>query len=83
MLDALCPFIATSENVTPQLLDIVLFKIIEPQKSLEKNAYDLAKRLIIKTNELMEHCIQKVIEKKTRVNQFCQTVPILYQNSHF
>lgn len=61
MLDVLSPLITESDNVSSQLLDIVLINIVEPQKSSKKNAYHLAKDLIIKTNETMEQYIQQVI----------------------
>lgn len=61
MLDVLCPLITESDNVSSQLLDIILINIVEPQKSSKKNAYNLAKELIIKTNETMEQYIQQVI----------------------
>lgn len=60
MLDVLCPLITESDNVSSQLLDIILINIVEPQKSSKKNAYHLAKELIIKTNETMEQYIQQV-----------------------
>lgn len=60
MLDVLCPLITESDNVSTQLLDIILINIVEPQKSARKNAYFLAKELIIKTNETMEQYITQV-----------------------
>lgn len=63
MLDVLCPLITESDNVSSQLLDIILINIVEPQKSSKKNAYHLAKDLIIKTNETMEQYIQQVTEQ--------------------
>lgn len=60
MLDVLSPLITESDNVSSQLLDIILINIVEPQKSSKKNAYYLAKELIIKTNETMEQYIQQV-----------------------
>lgn len=65
MLDVLCPLITESDNVSSQLLDIILINIVEPQKSSKKNAYHLAKELIIKTNETMEQYIQQVKHKST------------------
>lgn len=61
MLDVLCPLITESDNVSSQLLDIILINIVEPQKSSKKNAYYLAKELIVKTNETMEQYIQQVL----------------------
>lgn len=67
MLDVLCPLITESDNVSSQLLDIILINIVEPQKSSKKNAYQLAKELIIKTNETMEQYIQQVISQKWQI----------------
>lgn len=60
MLDVLCPLITESDNVSQELLDIVLINIVEPQKSQRKNAYYLAKELIVKTHETLEQYIQQV-----------------------
>ena len=60
MLDVLCPLITESDNVSTQLLDIILINIVEPQKSSKKNAYALARDLIKKTHETMEQYIQQV-----------------------
>lgn len=60
MLDVLCPLITESDNVSTQLLDIILINIVEPLKSSRKNAYSLAKDLIIKTSETMEQYITQV-----------------------
>lgn len=63
MIDVLSPLITESDNVSSNLLDIILINIVEPQKSSKKNAYHLAKELIIKTNETMEQYIQQVSTK--------------------
>lgn len=60
MLDVLCPLITESDNVSTQLLDIILINIVEPLKSSRKNAYSLAKDLIVKTSETMEQYITQV-----------------------
>lgn len=67
MIDVLSPLITESDNVSSPLLDIILINIVEPQKSSKKNAYHLAKELIIKTNETMEQYIQQV-KIKSRLN---------------
>lgn len=59
MLDVLCPLITESDNVSTQLLDIILINIVEPNKSNRKNAYNLARDLIAKTHETMEQYIQQ------------------------
>lgn len=68
MLDVLCPLITESDNVSTELLDIILINIVEPNKSSKKNAYYLAKELIIKTNETIEQYIQQVNTQKKNPN---------------
>lgn len=58
MLDVLCPLITESDMVGNDLLDIILMNIVEPNKTQQKNAYFLAKELIIKTSETLEPYIQ-------------------------
>lgn len=60
MLDVLSPLITESDNVSTELLDIILINIVEPNKSAKKNAYYLAKELITKTHETIEQYIQQV-----------------------
>lgn len=60
MLDVLCPLITESDNVSQELLDIILINIVEPNKSARKNSYHLAKELIIKTHETLEQYVQQV-----------------------
>lgn len=60
MLDVLCPLITESDNVSQELLDIILINIVEPNKSSKKNAYHLAKELIVKTHETLEQYVQQV-----------------------
>lgn len=59
MLDVLCPLITESDNVSTQLLDIILINIVEPNKTSRKNAYFLARDLIKRTHETMEQYIQQ------------------------
>lgn len=65
MLDVLSPLITESDNVSTELLDIILINIVEPNKSAKKNAYHLAKELITKTHETIEQYIQQVSEWRT------------------
>lgn len=58
MLDVLCPLITESDNVSNELLDIILINIVEPHKSQKKNAYQLARDLITKTCDTLESYIQ-------------------------
>ncbi|XP_073986377.1 cohesin associated factor B pds5 isoform X1 [Rhodnius prolixus] len=58
MLDVLCPLITESDIVSNELLDIILMNIVEPQKSQKKNAYLLAKEIIVKTSDTLQPYIQ-------------------------
>ncbi|KAI4466781.1 androgen induced inhibitor of proliferation as3 / pds5-related [Holotrichia oblita] len=58
MLDVLCPVIGESDNVGNELLDIILMNIVEPNKTQRKNAYLLAKELVVKTSDTLEPYIQ-------------------------
>lgn len=60
MLDILCPLICESDMVASELLDIILINIVEPNKSQRKNAYSLAKDLILKCSNTLEPYIQSV-----------------------
>lgn len=51
MLEILIPLIAESDSISNELLDIILVNIVEPNKTQKKNAYNLAKELIVKTTE--------------------------------
>lgn len=57
MLDVLYPLITEADNVSTELLDIILINIVEPNKSQRKNAYQLAKDLIKKTHDTLEQYI--------------------------
>lgn len=57
MLDVLFPLITEADNVSTELLDIILINIVEPNKSQRKNAYQLAKELIKKTHDTLEQYI--------------------------
>lgn len=60
MLDVLCPLITESDIVSNDLLDIILINIVEPNKTQKKNAYALAKELVIKCSDTLETYIQAV-----------------------
>lgn len=60
MLDILSPLICESDMVASELLDIILINIVEPSKSQRKNAYSLAKDLILKCSNTLEPYIQSV-----------------------
>ena len=59
MLDVLSPLITEADFVSNELLDIVLINIVDPLKTQRKNAYSLAKDLIVKTNLTLEPYIQQ------------------------
>uniref|UniRef100_A0A336L3C1 CSON002650 protein n=1 Tax=Culicoides sonorensis TaxID=179676 RepID=A0A336L3C1_CULSO len=63
MLDVLCPLITESDSISNELLDIVLINIVEPLKSQKKNAYTLAKDLIVKTSDTLEPYIQQLFSR--------------------
>ncbi|XP_071521610.1 sister chromatid cohesion protein PDS5 homolog B isoform X3 [Panulirus ornatus] len=58
MLDVLCPLINESDVVSNDLLDIILSNVLEPAKSQRKNAYYLAKELVVKCSDTLEPYIQ-------------------------
>lgn len=60
MLDVLCPLVSECDSVSNELLNIILSNIVEPVKTSKKNAYNLAKELIIKCSETLEPYIQNV-----------------------
>jgi len=60
MLDILCPLITESDSVSNELLDIILQNIVEPLKSQRKNAYKLARELLLKCSDTLEPYIQAV-----------------------
>ena len=60
MLDVLSPLITEADFVSNELLDIILINIVDPMKTQRKNAYMLAKELIIKTSITLEPYIQQV-----------------------
>ncbi|XP_055601218.1 sister chromatid cohesion protein PDS5 homolog B [Uranotaenia lowii] len=58
MLDVLCPLITESDSVSFDLLDLIFINIIEPLRTQKKNAYQLAKDLIVKTSDTLESYTQ-------------------------
>lgn len=58
MLDVLCPLINESDVVSNELLDIILSNVLEPSKTQRKNAYQLAKDLVVKCSDTLEPYIQ-------------------------
>lgn len=58
MLDVLSPLITESDVVSNELLNVILINLVEPNKREKKQAYTLAKELIVKTSETLESYIQ-------------------------
>ena len=65
MLDVLTPLITEADFVSNELLDIILVNIVEPLKTQRKNAYMLAKELIVKTSTTLEPYIQQFFNQVT------------------
>lgn len=60
MLDVLGPLIKESDVVSNELLDIILINIVDPYKTQRKNAYLLAKELVVQTSKNLEPYIHAV-----------------------
>lgn len=60
MLDVLCPLITESDNLSNELLDIIFINMVEPLKTQRKNAYTLAKDLIVKTADTLEGYVSQM-----------------------
>ncbi|XP_029643842.1 sister chromatid cohesion protein PDS5 homolog B isoform X1 [Octopus sinensis] len=58
MLDMMVPLITEADTVSQELLDTILINLIEPYKSQNKLAYNLAKDLLRKTSCAVEPYIQ-------------------------
>ena len=69
MLDVLSPLITEADFVSNELLDIILVNIVEPQKTQRKNAFMLAKELIMKTSATLEAYIQAFFNQVGNKNQ--------------
>lgn len=89
MLDVLSPLITESDMVSNELLDIVLMNVVEPNKTQRKNAYLLAKELIIKTSDTLEPYIQSffnhvlILGKDVKNIQICGKVyDLIYELNH-
>ncbi|XP_030387208.1 sister chromatid cohesion protein PDS5 homolog B [Scaptodrosophila lebanonensis] len=57
-LDVLSPLITEADNLSVELLDLILINIVEPNKSANKHAYQLTEQLLIKTGEALESPIK-------------------------
>lgn len=63
MLEILTPLLSESDSISNELLDIILSNIIEPTKTQRKNAYNLAKELIVKTTDSMMMYVQAFLNE--------------------
>ena len=61
LFDLLSPLLNEPDQISTKVLDILFVRIIEPQKSNNKEAYNLAVELIKKGNEHFEFFVQNVI----------------------
>lgn len=89
MLDVLSPLITESDNVSNELLDIILSNIVEPNKTQKKNSYQLAKELIVKTSDTLESYIQTffnhvlILGKEDKSLAICGKVyDLIYELNH-
>lgn len=60
MIDIMSPLINEADNFTTDILDIILINIVEPKKSQNRFAYQLAEQLIVKTCDSLETIIKLV-----------------------
>lgn len=58
MLDMMVPLISEADSMSQELLDVILSNIIEPRKSQNRNAYNLARDLLRRTSATIEPYIQ-------------------------
>lgn len=63
MIDIMSPLINEADNFTTDILDLILINIVEPKKSQNKYAYQLAEQLIVKTCDSLETIIKMVSNK--------------------
>ncbi|XP_049833683.1 sister chromatid cohesion protein PDS5 homolog B-B isoform X1 [Schistocerca gregaria] len=89
MLDVLCPLITESDLVSNELLNIILMNIVEPNKTQRKNAYLLAKELVIKCSDTLEPYIQTffnhvlILGKEEKQLEICGKVyDLIYELNH-
>lgn len=65
MIDIMSPLINEADNFTTDILDLILINIVEPKKSQNKYAYQLAEQLIVKTADSLETIIKMVSRELT------------------
>ena len=60
MLDMMAPLLSEADTVSQELLDILLLNIVEPHKTQNRQAYNLAKELLERTCNAIEPYVQAV-----------------------
>lgn len=60
MMDILSPIITDGDNFNTELLDQLLINIVEPRKSQNKNGYQLAEQIVVKTSDSLQPIITMV-----------------------
>ncbi|KAL3879117.1 hypothetical protein ACJMK2_031429 [Sinanodonta woodiana] len=58
MMDMMTPLIAEADIVSQELLDIILINIVEPHKTQNRHAYQIARDLLVRTSNNIEPYIQ-------------------------
>lgn len=85
MLDMMCPLIIEADSVSQELLDVIFAQVIEPRKSQNKNAYNLAKDILKKTSSTLEPYIQAffsntlILNKKSKTNISGHLYDLIYE----
>uniref|UniRef100_A0AAG5DIG4 Uncharacterized protein n=1 Tax=Anopheles atroparvus TaxID=41427 RepID=A0AAG5DIG4_ANOAO len=77
MLDVLAPLITESDSVSYDLLDLIYINIVEPLRTQKRNAYELAKELIIKTSDTLEAYTQAFFNHILILDKFDKQYQIL------
>jgi len=63
-MDVLSPLITEADNLSVELLDLILINIVEPNKTTNKYAHELTEQLLVKTGDAFEATIKLVINKR-------------------
>ncbi|KAL4230738.1 Sister chromatid cohesion protein PDS5 A [Mactra antiquata] len=59
MIDMMTPLLTEADVVSQELLDILLLNVVEPHKSQNRQAYCLAKELLIRASNAIEPYVQQ------------------------
>ena len=68
MLDMMSPLLSEADTVSQELLDILLLNIVEPHKTQNRQAYNLAKELLERTCNAIEPYVQAVSPCQTSLH---------------